>query len=158
MKCPFCGNDEDRVIDSRPVREGHAIRRRRACSVCGGRFTTYEAVEEQVVLVVKSDGTREPFDRQKVFRGLSVACTKRPVSVDQLESVTAAVEARVLAAETKEVSSSQIGQWSLDELLQVDEVAYVRFASVFKRYKTLDEFVTELTALHPGLRISSQID
>lgn len=158
MKCPFCTNDEDRVIDSRPVREGHAIRRRRACSVCGGRFTTYEVVEEQVVLVVKSDGTREPFDRQKVFRGLSVACTKRPVTVEQLESITAAVESKALTTESKEVSSSQVGQWSLDELLRVDEVAYVRFASVFKRYNTLDQFVTELAALHPDVRISSQID
>ena len=158
MKCPFCGNDEDRVVDSRPVREGHAIRRRRACSVCGGRFTTYEAVEEQVVLVVKSDGTREPFDRQKVFRGLSVACTKRPVTVEQLDMVTAAVEAQVLTAEGKEVTSQQIGQWTLDELLQLDEVAYVRYASVFKRYKTLDEFVTELVSLHPRVIISSRID
>jgi transcriptional repressor NrdR len=158
MKCPNCGNDEDRVIDSRPVREGHAIRRRRECSACGSRFTTYESVEEQTVLVVKTDGTREPFDRQKVFRGLSIACIKRPVTVEQLEMIAAAVEARVLAAEGKEVSSAQIGQWTLDELLPVDEVAYVRFASVFKRYKNLDEFVAELAALHPSLRISSQIN
>ena len=158
MKCPFCGNDEDRVVDSRSARDGRAIRRRRACSACGGRFTTYEAIEEQVVLVVKSDGTREPFDRQKVFRGLSVACTKRPVTVEQLEMITAAVEARILAAEGKEITSQQVGQWTLDELLQVDEVAYVRFASVFKRYKNLDEFVSELVGLHPNLRISSQID
>ncbi len=157
MKCPNCGNDEDRVIDSRPVRDGLAIRRRRECSACGSRFTTYESIEEQTVLVIKSDGTREPFDRQKVFRGLSVACTKRPVSVEQLEMITAAVEAKVLAAEGKEVTSAQVGQWTLDELLLIDEVAYVRFASVFKRYKNLDEFVAELAALHPSLRISSQI-
>ena len=158
MKCPFCGNDEDRVTDSRPARDGRAIRRRRSCSACGGRFTTYESIEEHVVLIVKSDGTREPFDRAKIFRGLSIACIKRPVAIEQLEMVTAAVEARVLASEGKEVTSQQVGQWALDELLSVDEVAYVRFASVFKRYKNLDEFVAELASLHPNLRISSQID
>lgn len=147
MKCPFCGNDEDRVIDSRPARDGCAIRRRRECSACGQRFTTYEAPEEQAVLVVKSDGTREPFDRRKIFRGVSIACNKRPLTIEQIEQITAAVEAKVLASEGREVPSLQIGQWTLDELLLVDEVAYIRFASVFRRYESLDEFLTDLRRL-----------
>ncbi|RPH92488.1 transcriptional repressor NrdR [candidate division KSB1 bacterium] len=147
MKCPFCGNDEDRVIDSRPAREGKAIRRRRECSVCGSRFTTYEAPEEQVVLVIKSDGTREPFNRKKVYRGITIACNKRPVTADQAEQITAAVESRVIAAD-REVTTQQIGQWTLEELIRVDEVAYIRFASVFKRYENLNEFLKELNRIH----------
>jgi transcriptional repressor NrdR len=144
MKCPYCGTDEDRVIDSRPARDGRAIRRRRECSACGSRFTTYEAPEEQVVLVIKSNGDREPFDRSKVLKGVSTACAKRPVTREQMERITAAVEARVQAAEGREIPAQQIGQWTLEELLPVDEIAYVRFASVFRRYESLDEFIAEL--------------
>jgi transcriptional repressor NrdR len=156
VRCPNCGNDEDRVVDSRPAREGRAIRRRRACSACGARFTTYEAVEEPVVLVVKSDGTREPFSRQKVARGLAVACTKRPVTMEQVEQMASVIEAQALAQERKEITAHQIGQWALDELIKVDEVSYVRFASVFRRYKTLDEFVSDLAVFQPDVRNSSQ--
>jgi transcriptional repressor NrdR len=156
MKCPFCGTDEDRVIDSRPARDGQAIRRRRECSACGSRFTTYEAPEELTVLVSKSDGTREPFDTKKVFRGISIACNKRPITKDQIEQITAAVEARVMATEGKEVASQQIGQWILDELQQVDEVAYVRFASVFRRYENLEGFILELEQMRDRLRDASR--
>jgi transcriptional repressor NrdR len=155
MKCPFCGTDEDRVIDSRPAREGLAIRRRRECSACGNRFTTYEAPEETTVFVAKSNGAREPFDSKKIFRGISIACNKRPVSVDQIEQITANVEALVSAAEGKEVTSQQIGSWILDELRKVDEVAYVRFASVFKRYENLEGFLSELEKMLSGVRDSS---
>lgn len=154
MKCPFCGNDEDRVIDSRPARDGKAIRRRRECSVCGNRFTTYEAPEEHVILVVKSDGTREPFDRRKVYRGITIACNKRPVSADQIEQLTVAIESRVSAYEPHEVPTQQIGQWILEELQGVDEVAYIRFASVFKRYENLDEFLLELNRIHSAAATS----
>jgi len=153
MKCPFCGHDEDRVIDSRGAKEGRAVRRRRECSHCGSRFTTYEAPEERVVLVLKSNGAREPFDRQKVQRGVTIACNKRPVSAEQIERITSAVEVRVLAdTDTREVSTQQIGQWALEELHAVDEVATIRFASVFKRYETLDEFLRELNRMRSGER------
>ncbi|MBU1983243.1 transcriptional regulator NrdR, partial [bacterium] len=142
MKCPYCGTDEDRVIDSRPARDGRAIRRRRECSHCGNRFTTYEAPEVQVVIVAKTDGSREPFDRNKVLRGVTVACNKRPIRPEQIEEISQRVEQRAVAAsETGEVSSAHIGQWILEELAVVDEVAYVRFASVFKRYESLEEFL-----------------
>jgi transcriptional repressor NrdR len=144
VKCPSCGTDEDRVIDSRPARDGREIRRRRECSACGTRFTTYEAPEEQVVFVVKSNGAREPFDRKKVLRGVTIACNKRPVTAEQIEQITADVESKVLIAESREVSTQQIGQWTLETLLRIDEVAYVRFASVFKRYENIEEFLAEL--------------
>ncbi|HEY3294179.1 MAG TPA: transcriptional regulator NrdR [bacterium] len=144
MKCPFCGTDEDRVIDSRPAREGREIRRRRECSACGSRFTTYEAPEEQAAFVVKSNGGRQPFDRRKVLRGVTIACNKRPVTAEQMEQITAIIESKVHASESREVSSSLIGQWIMEALVSVDEVAYVRFASVFKRYENLDEFLSEL--------------
>jgi len=159
MKCPYCGTDEDRVIDSRPAREGRAIRRRRECSKCGNRFTTYEAPEEQVVFVGKKDGSREPFDRNKVLRGVTIACNKRPVEADLIEQIVRRVEARAAAAsESGEVNTRQIGQWILEELAPVDEVAYIRFASVFKRYENLDEFLTELKRLRLGSGIPSQVD
>jgi transcriptional repressor NrdR len=148
MKCPRCGTDEDRVIDSRPARDGHEIRRRRECSACGNRFTTYEAPEEQVSFVVKSNGAREPFDRRKLLRGVTIACNKRPVTAAQIEEITAAVESRALTSESREATTQQIGQWTLEELLERDEVAYVRFASVFKRYENLDEFLAELQRIH----------
>jgi transcriptional repressor NrdR len=159
MKCPYCGTDEDRVIDSRPARDGRAIRRRRECSKCGNRFTTYEAPEVQVVLVAKADSSREPFDRNKVRRGVMVACNKRPVQPEQIERITQRVEQRASStAETGEVSTALIGQWILEELAGVDEVAYVRFASVFKRYESLDEFLDELQRLRLGAAPPSQSD
>jgi transcriptional repressor NrdR len=144
VKCPFCGNDEDRVIDSRPARDGKAIRRRRECSSCTRRYTTYEAPEENVHLVQKSDGTREPFDRSKVLRGISIACNKRPVAADLIERMVTAVEAAAQSAENPDVTTRQIGSWIMEQLLTVDEVAYVRFASVFNRYESVNEFMTEL--------------
>ncbi|MBI5059326.1 transcriptional repressor NrdR [candidate division KSB1 bacterium] len=156
MKCPYCGVDEDRVIDSRPAREGRATRRRRECSACSSRYTTYEAPEEQVVFVAKSDGNREPFDRNKVYRGISIACNKRPVALERIDQMTRAVEAAALAAEGNEVSSRQIGEWILGQLAGTDEVAYVRFASVFNRYGNVNEFVEELAKLNSGSRNSSQ--
>jgi transcriptional repressor NrdR len=156
MKCPFCGTDEDRVIDSRPARDSQAIRRRRECSACGNRFTTYEAPEQLTVLVIKSDGTREPFDSKKVFRGLSIACAKRPIPGGTIQQITTAVETKVMAAESKEVTSQQIGLWILEELQAVDQVAYVRFASVFKRYENLEGFLTELADMRRAARDPSQ--
>lgn len=144
MRCPFCSTDDDRVIDSRPAKEGRAIRRRRECLKCGHRFTTYESIEVRIVHVIKSDGAREPFDREKVYRGLSIACIKRPVTPEVIENMTDAIEGRVLAEADREVTASQIGQWILEELVNVDEVAYVRFASVYKRYMSVNEFLEEL--------------
>lgn len=144
MRCPFCSTDDDRVIDSRPAKEGRAIRRRRECLKCGHRFTTYESIEVRIVHVIKSDGAREPFDREKVYRGLSIACIKRPVTPGMIENMTDAVEARVLAEAEREVTARQIGHWILEELSKADEVAYVRFASVYKRYASVHEFMDEL--------------
>jgi transcriptional repressor NrdR len=155
VKCPFCGTDEDRVIDSRPAREGREIRRRRECSACGNRFTTYEAPEEQAAFVVKSNGAREPFDRKKVLRGIAIACNKRPVPAEQIEVIAASVESRVHASESREVSTQQIGQWTMEALLPIDEVAYVRFASVFKRYENLEEFLSELNNMRAVIAIAS---
>ncbi len=156
MICPFCGTDEDRVIDSRPAREGKAIRRRRECSACGNRFTTYESPEEMVTFVLKSDGSREPFDRTKVYRGLVIACNKRPVTKEMLESLTFNVEKRALALEGQEIPTQQIGRWILEELLPVDEVAYVRFASVFNRFENVEEFLAELARIRHSARTISQ--
>ncbi|RQV96912.1 transcriptional repressor NrdR [bacterium] len=144
MKCPFCGNDEDKVIDSRPARDGKAIRRRRECTACSRRYTTYEAPETNSSLVEKSDGSREPFDRSKVLRGITIACNKRPVSADQIIQITSAIESAVQSEENREITTRQIGSWIMKELLAVDEVAYVRFASVFNRYESVDEFLSEL--------------
>lgn len=148
MRCPFCSTDDDRVIDSRPAKEGRAIRRRRECLQCGHRFTTYESLEVRVVHVIKSDGAREPFDREKVYRGLSIACIKRPVTAEMIENMTDAIEARVLAETEREVTAVQIGHWILEELSKADEVAYVRFASVYKRYASVNEFLEELKGIN----------
>ena len=144
MKCPFCGNDEDKVIDSRPARDGKAIRRRRECSACSRRYTTYEAPETNKALIEKSDGSKEPFDRSKVLRGITIACNKRPVSPDQIVQITSAIESAVQSEENREITTRQVGSWIMKELLAVDEVAYVRFASVFNRYESVDEFLSEL--------------
>lgn len=158
MKCPFCDADEDRVIDSRQVREGSAIRRRRECLRCGRRFTTYEFVEEIGTFVLKSDGSREPFDRMKVLNGIKIACTKRPVPLERIEAIVGAVEQRVQAADGREIPSRQIGEWVMEELRAVDEVACVRFASVYRRFGDVEEFVRELRALRRPVSNSSQSD
>lgn len=158
MKCPFCESDEDRVIDSRPAREGSAIRRRRECVRCGQRFTTYEFVEEIGNFVLKSNGSREPFDRMKILNGIKTACTKRPISLDRIEEVVAAVEAKVRAANGREIPSREIGEWVMDELRGLDDVAYVRFASVYRRFDDVEQFVRELNELRGPVRDSSQSD
>jgi transcriptional repressor NrdR len=144
MKCPFCKVDDDRVVDSRASSDGFAIRRRRECAACQRRYTTYERIEESPLRVVKKDDRREPFDRRKILAGLIKACEKRPVSLDVLERVTETIEGRVLETFEREVPSTYIGQLVMDELKKVDQVAYVRFASVYREFKTIQEFMDEL--------------
>ena len=147
MKCPFCAEVENKVIDSRLSNQGAVIRRRRECLECQRRFTTYERVEEILPMVVKKDGRREAFDRQKVLEGLKLACQKRPVGADQLEAVVDGIERRLQEMGEKEVPSSVIGEAVMRELARLDEVAYVRFASVYRSFKDLGEFMSELKEL-----------
>ena len=147
MKCPFCAELENKVIDSRLSNQGAVIRRRRECLGCQRRFTTYERVEEILPMVVKKDGRRESFDRQKVLEGLKLACQKRPVGADQLEAVVDGIERRLQEMGEKEVPSSVIGEAVMRELARLDEVAYVRFASVYRSFKDLGEFMSELKEL-----------
>ena len=144
MKCPFCQLDNDRVIDSRASEDGFAIRRRRECLDCNRRYTTYERVEGTTIRVVKKDGTREPFDRAKIKRGLEKACWKRPVSDAQLEQLLLAVENDLDARLESEVETQAIGELVMKRLRDIDEVAYVRFASVYRQFKDLHDFVDEL--------------
>ena len=147
MKCPFCENPDTKVIDSRPTEEGQAIRRRRECEVCQKRFTTYEKVEEVFFMVVKRDGSRESFDRAKVLSGIVKACQKRPVSMDSMEAVVADIERGLNNMMEKEVSSTFIGEVVMDKLKDLDEVAYVRFASVYRQFKDVNTFVAEIEKL-----------
>ena len=147
MKCPFCAELENKVIDSRLSNQGAVIRRRRECLGCSRRFTTYERVEEILPMVVKKDGRREAFDRQKVVEGLKLALQKRPVSAEQLDSVVDFIERRLQEMGEKEVPSSVIGESVMRELAKLDEVAYVRFASVYRSFKDLGEFMSELKEL-----------
>jgi len=147
MKCPFCGHDEDRVIDSRPAEDGAAIRRRRECIGCGARFTTYEKIETLPLLVIKKDGTREPFNRDKLLNGLLKACEKRPVSNEQLMEVLTFVEGQVQNAVNREISSQDIGELVMKKLKEIDEVAYVRFASVYRQFKDVNSFLEELNEM-----------
>jgi transcriptional repressor NrdR len=147
VKCPFCAEVENKVIDSRLSNQGVVIRRRRECLGCQRRFTTYERVEEILPMVVKKDGRREGFDRQKVLEGLKLACQKRPVGADQLEAVVDGIERRLQEMGEKEVPSSVIGEAVMRELARLDEVAYVRFASVYRSFKDLGEFMSELKEL-----------
>ena len=147
MKCPFCAEVENKVIDSRLSNQGAVIRRRSECLGCQRRFTTYERVEEILPMVVKKDGRREAFDRQKVLEGLKLACQKRPVGADQLEAVVDGIERRLQEMGEKEVPSSVIGEAVMRELARLDEVAYVRFASVYRSFKDLGEFMSELKEL-----------
>jgi transcriptional repressor NrdR len=141
MRCPFCQDYESRVIDSRSSEDGSAIRRRRECNACKRRFTTYERVEERPLLVVKKGGRREPFDRSKVFAGLSRACEKRPISTEQIETLVADIERELRDAYDREVSSLVIGERVMDRLHALDEVAYVRFASVYRQFADLNSFI-----------------
>ncbi len=147
MKCPFCGHLEDKVIDSRAAGTGEVIRRRRECEACARRFTTYERVEDVLPTVVKKDGRREPFDRQKLVRGLRTACNKRPVSIERIEAVADDIERELQDAERREVLASDLGERVMTHLRAIDEVAYVRFASVYRSFRDVDEFLRELGKL-----------
>jgi transcriptional repressor NrdR len=147
VKCPFCAEVENKVIDSRLSNQSAVIRRRRECLGCARRFTTYERVEEILPMVVKKDGRREQFDRAKVLEGLRLACNKRPVSAEQLESLVDGIERKLQETGEKEAPSSAIGETVMRELARLDEVAYVRFASVYRSFKDLGEFMTELKEL-----------
>lgn len=147
MKCPFCGNLEDKVVDSRESREGDVIRRRRECLNCGRRFTSYERIDEIPYMVVKKDGSREKFDRQKLLAGLLKACEKRPVSITQLEGIVNEVEYFVQEANDRERSTEEIGEMLMERLRKLDKVAYVRFASVYLDFKDIKEFMAELREL-----------
>ena len=147
MRCPFCKRDDSKVLDSRESAEGTVTRRRRECLGCRKRFTTYERVEELMPLVVKKDGRREPYDREKLISGLQKAVEKRPVSMDQLEALVAEVEARVLERGEKEVPSSLLGEEVMRRLRALDQVAYVRFASVYRSFRDIEEFMDELKGL-----------
>ncbi len=144
MKCPFCKSDDNRVIDSRASADGFAIRRRRQCEACARRFTTYERIEESPIRVVKKDGSREPFERRKILSGLIKACEKRPVSMDVLDEIVNQIEHQVTEQFDREVPSKFIGRLLMRELKKVDQVAYVRFASVYRDFKDVTEFVDEI--------------
>jgi transcriptional repressor NrdR len=144
MKCPFCGFADTKVIDSRLGREGNNIRRRRECVDCERRFTTYERVEETLPLVVKKDGRREPFDRQKIISGMQRACEKRPVSIATIEKMVDRLEVTLQESGEKEIEASRIGKAVMEALHDIDEVAYVRFASVYRQFKDINEFMAEL--------------
>jgi len=150
MRCPFCGHLEDKVVDSRESREGETIRRRRECLACGRRFTSYERVEEMPVLIVKKDGRREPFEPQKLLRGMMAACQKRPVSLTQLEEAMGDIQARLLEQPDREISSRSLGDLVMDALKRLDSVAYVRFASVYRDFKDLPDFVLALEGMMAG--------
>lgn len=147
MRCPACGALDSHVVDSRTAQQGRAIRRRRECLACKKRFTTYERIEEEELIVVKSDGRREPFDRGKVFRGIQLACTKRPVSVDQMDEIVDRTVFYLNSLNEREVPASVIGEFVVQELRRLDEVAYVRFASVYREFKDRNEFLEELRQL-----------
>ena len=147
MKCPYCGFEESKVIDSRPADEGERIRRRRECLKCSKRFTTHEVIETVPIIVVKRDKSREVFDRNKLTAGLLRACEKRPVSIEQIEKMVDNIETGLQSSLDREVTSMKIGELSMEELKSVDEVAYVRFASVYRQFKDINTFMEELSKL-----------
>jgi transcriptional repressor NrdR len=147
VKCPYCGGEEDKVVDSRSVQEGRAIRRRRECAGCGKRFTTYEYIEVEGMTVRKSDNRREPYDRQKLKRGIELATNKRPVSQKQIEKCVMDIENELLNLSRQEIESETIGEMLMQRLREIDEVAYVRFASVYKNFKDKEEFFDEVRKL-----------
>lgn len=147
MKCPYCEQADTKVIDSRHTEDGHAIRRRRECDVCGKRFTTYEKIEEMILMVVKKDGSREAFDRNKVLNGIMKACEKRPVPMAEIERMVGEIERGLNNMMEKEVQSTFIGELIMEQLKRVDEVAYVRFASVYRQFTDVNTFVAEIEKL-----------
>ena len=147
MKCPFCGCAEDKVIDSRTAQDGRSVRRRRECLSCNKRFTTYEYIESVSLTVVKNDGRREPFDRQKLVHGIELACNKRPISSKRIFALVDEIEEHLQNLSKKEIESKEIGQIVMSKLKELDEVAYVRFASVYRKFKDKGEFMQELKNL-----------
>ena len=147
MKCPFCNNMDSKVVDSRPDKGGSAIRRRRECEQCAKRFTTHERIEEILPQVCKKDGRREPFDRMKIISGIKKACEKRPVPVEAIERIVDRLENRLQESSEKEITTTEIGEWIMKELHDLDEVAYVRFASVYRSFRDIGEFMQELQDL-----------
>jgi len=152
MRCPFCLHPNSKVVDSRPDKDGSSIRRRRECEVCGKRFTSHERVEEMLPMVMKKDGRRELFDRLKLIAGIKKACEKRPVSVETIERMVDQLEARLQEGGEREIPTSTIGEWVMAELHEIDEVAYVRFASVYRSFKDINEFMSELQDLLRGTK------
>lgn len=147
MKCPFCGDDNTRVIDSRPADDNEAIRRRRQCDECGKRFTTYEKVETIPLIVIKKDKNRETYDRSKIESGVVRSCHKRPVSVDQIEACVDEIENKIFNLGVREIETEKIGEIVMDQIRDLDQVAYVRFASVYRQFKDADTFMSELKKL-----------
>ena len=144
MKCPYCNHPDTRVIDSRPAEDGSAIRRRRSCDECGKRFTTYEKVETIPLIIIKKDNNREQYNRSKIERGIIRACYKRPVSAEAIQKTVERIEIKIFNLEAKEVSSTDVGESVMDELKELDEVAYVRFASVYREFKDVNTFMDEI--------------
>lgn len=155
MKCPICGHPDSKVIDSRPVEETNSIRRRRECVLCGRRFTTYEKIEQVPLMVIKKDGRRETFDAQKIKSGIIHACDKLNVPMEQIDSITARVEARAYAAAEGEIRSQTIGDLVMEELRSVDDVAYVRFAAVYRKFTDISTFMQELEKLVADRKVST---
>lgn len=148
MRCPGCGNLESKVVDSRPSDDGGVIRRRRECLQCGRRFTTYERAEENPLIVVKSDGSSEAYDRQKLMRGLLIACAKRPISPEQISALIDRIEGDLRNSNQVEIRSNDLGDMAMARLAKLDDVAYVRFASVYKDFQNIEEFAAALEELH----------
>jgi len=153
MRCPFCRVDNDRVIDSRASEDGFAIRRRRECLHCKRRYTTYERLEESVIKVIKKDGVREPFSREKLRVGLAKACWKRPISDEQIDGIISRVESQIYRSTESEVETGQLGQLVMEQLLKLDQVAYVRFASVYREFADVRDFVDELRPMLDSNRV-----
>ncbi len=147
MKCQFCGSSESKVVDSRQAEEGNSIRRRRECEECGKRFTTYERIEQTSIMVIKKDKSREYFDREKILKGIIKSCEKRHITLEQMEQIVDSIERDLLNSMTREVSSIRIGEMVMSELKNLDEVSYVRFASVYREFKDIDSFMEELKSI-----------
>jgi len=146
MKCPFCDSDEDKVIESRPLNDGEAVRRRRECLKCQGRFTSYERIEIRPIFVIKKDNRREPFDREKLMKGITISVQKRPISMDQIETIVDNIEKNISTTD-REFESVELGKMVMNELERLDPVAYVRFASVYREFKSVKEFVEEIETI-----------
>jgi len=144
MRCPYCGYMQSKVIDSRPTDEGNSIRRRRECESCRKRFTTYEKIEDVTIMVIKKDGTRELFDRDKIIKGILRACEKRPVALADVERAVADIESSISSSGASEVVSTKVGELVMEKLKELDEIAYVRFASVYRQFKDVNSFLEEL--------------